>query len=62
MVTFILIGSSSYVALKYGGIGSQAETPLWSIMIANISNGVQHLALSPLCFFGAYMLEKSSGS
>ena len=43
------------------GGGEYAQAP-WISVVRNLSQAVQSLALSPLCFFGAHMLKKKSQS
>lgn len=58
LVSVLSLFSSTYIALKFGDLGGQRARPLWGDMISNITYFIRTLTLSPLCFFGAFMLDK----
>jgi len=58
IVTIFLTAAQIYLAFDLNARGIDRGQDLWILLVRHISYGVQSLALSPLCFFGAFMLNK----
>jgi len=58
LVAALLMVSQIYIDLTYNSQGGQYAVDPWVSVTRSICNAIQDLALSPLCFFGAYMLGK----
>lgn len=54
----LLTATQIYSDSLYSAGGGQYAQSAWISVTRNICHGVQSLALSPLCFFGAYMLKE----
>jgi len=61
VMSLLVLFSNTYIAFKFPDLGGQFKRPLWGEMISNITYFIRTLTLSPLCFFGAFMLDKRGG-
>ncbi|GGX71540.1 hypothetical protein GCM10011309_22180 [Litorimonas cladophorae] len=57
-VSVLLALTQIYAGIQLQSIGDARQPELWITVVRSIAYGIQNLALSPLCFFGAHMLEK----
>lgn len=62
LVSLLLFATTTFSAVTYAEYGnSDRPSLLLTTVISNAARTIQSLALSPLCFFGAYMLGKRGG-
>jgi len=57
-VSVLVALTQIYSGIQLQSLGDARQPELWITVFRIIANCIQDLALSPLCFFGAYMLEK----
>jgi len=57
-VSVLLALTQIFSGIQLQSIGDARQPELWVTAVRSIAYGIQSLALSPLCFFGAFMLEK----
>jgi len=62
IVVIILTATQFYSDNVYRANGGQYAQDIWISIVRNLAYGVQSLALSPLCFFGAHMLKEKRQS
>jgi hypothetical protein len=58
IVAITLTVTMIYSDVLFRADGGKYSQDLWISVTRNLCQGIQSVALSPLCFFGAYMLEK----
>jgi len=56
-VALILVATEIYISGVYRAGEGGAISELWVSTVQALAGGITSLALSPLCFFGAFMLD-----
>jgi hypothetical protein len=59
VVAAVLFVTNVYSHVKFGAHSSQTQMQIWLTVLRSAGGFFQDLVLSPLCFFGAYMLGQS---
>ena len=58
LVSLLLIAVEIFSAVQLRTFGTSNQPDLWISIVRSIAHGIQSLTLSPLCFFGAYMMGR----